>query len=394
MFDEAWRLMRDHFWAADMSGVDWKGVRRRYRPLVDRVATRSEFSDLVWETQGELGTSHCYEVGGDYRAGPRYAMGMLGAEFAYNAKKDAYRITHIVRGDSWKPRAGSPLLAPGVNVKKGDHVAAINGKKVGRHVTPQELLVGQAGQEVTLTLDRGRRVTVRTLPSEYAARYREWVRKNREQVHKRSKGRVGYVHIPDMGPAGYSEFHRQYLTEVDHEGLLVDVRFNGGGHVSQLILEKLARRRIGYDIQRWGQPLPYPGDSPAGPLVALTNEMAGSDGDIFSHGFKLFRLGPLVGRRTWGGVIGIWPRHPLVDGSVTTQPEFSFWFRDVGFGVENHGTDPDVDVDVAPHEDAAGKDPQLETALKVLLDTMKKHPWKLPKFEPRPKRKAPRLPRK
>src|SRR5205823_6303847 len=158
------------------------------------------------------------------------------------------------------------------------------------------------------------------------------------------------------GAEGYAEFHRSYLTEYDRDALVVDVRANGGGHVSGLLLEKLARRRVGYDFPRWSAPKPYPDESPAGPMVALTNELAGSDGDIFSHAFKMLQLGPLIGKRTWGGVIGIWPRHRLVDGTVTTQPEFSFFFADLGWRVENYGTDPDIEVDNAPHDYARGAD--------------------------------------
>ena len=165
----------------------------------------------------------------------------------------------------------------------------------------------------------------------------------------------------------------------------MDVRYNGGGHVSQLILEKLARPRLGYDIQRWGKPLPYPQESVMGPLVALTNEHAGSDGDIFSHCFKLMELGPLLGKRTWGGVIGIWPRHQLVDGSITTQPEFSFWFQDVGYGVENYGTDPDIEVELPPDAEARGEDPQLEAAIEKAMEMLDEQKPGLPDFGPAPR---------
>ena len=174
-------------------------------------------------------------------------------------------------------------------------------------------------------------------------------------------GRIGYLHIPDMGPQGYAEFHRGFLAEVTRDGLIVDVRYNGGGHVSQLLLEKLARRRIGYDKSRWGGMSPYPSESVGGPVVALTNEHAGSDGDIFCHSFKLLKLGPLIGKRTWGGVIGISPRNPLVDGTITTQPEFSFWFEDVGWTVENYGTDPDIEVDMTPQDQVGGARPAVGT---------------------------------
>jgi tricorn protease len=217
------------------------------------------------------------------------------------------------------------------------------------------------------------------------------VEANRKYVHDRTGGRVGYLHIPDMGVWGFAEFHRNFLSEIHREGLLVDVRFNRGGHVSPLLLEKLARKRVGYDVSRWGMPMPYPPESVAGPMVAVTNQFAGSDGDIFSHCFKLYGLGPLVGKRTWGGVIGIWPRHHLVDGTVTTQPEFSFWFTDVGWKVENYGTDPDHEVDIAPQDYKTGKDPQLDKALELIHDALKKQPFKLPPFDQRPDLRLPTL---
>ena len=195
-----------------------------------------------------------------------------------------------------------------------------------------------------------------------------------------------------MGPKGYAEFHRGYLAEIDRDGLIVDVRYNAGGHVSQLILEKLARRRIGYDLSRWGGMMPYPMESVAGPLVALTNEHAASDGDVFCHSFKLMQLGPLIGKRTWGGVIGIFPRHPLVDGTVTTQPEFSIWFTDVGWHVENYGTDPDIEVEISPQDYVNGRDPQLERAIEESLRLLAETPIFKPDLASRPNRSLPTLP--
>ncbi len=397
MFQEAWRLQRDHFWTEDMSGVAWEEVRQRYQPLLERLGSRSEFSDLMWEMQGELGTSHAYELGGDYRQGPRYYSGFLAADLVFDKRKGAYQFTHIVHGDAWDESRTSPLDSPGVNVRPGDYLLAIGGRKLGPQVSPAELLVNQAGREVQLTVQRGRgparTVVVKTLRDEAPARYRHWVEQNRRHVHEATQGQVGYVHVPNMGPWGYAEFHRYFLVESNRAGLIVDVRFNGGGHVSQLILEKLARRRVGYDLPRWSEPEPYPDGSMLGPIVALTNEKAGSDGDIFSHCFKLLKLGPLIGRRTWGGVIGINPRHRLVDGSITTQPEFSFWFEDVGWGIENYGTEPDIDIDIRPQDDAAGTDPQLERAVAEALALLTTRNLEKPAFDQRPQLGLPRLPR-
>ena len=377
MYREAWRLQRDYFWDADMTGVDWQLVHDRYLPLLERVSARSEFADLMWDMQGELGTSHAYEQGGDYRRAPSYGLGFLGADLTLD-RSGRWVIARIVRADQWDPEQGSPLEAPGLAIREGETILAVNGRSVGRGRPPAAELVHQAGLDVELTIGdsrgrRPRRVVVRTARSEMPMRYREWVVGRRRYVHDATDGRVGYLHIPNMIAQGYAEFHRSYLIESEREALIVDVRDNGGGSVSQILLEKLARKRVGYDLLRYGPPEPYPLHSPAGPMVCVTNQNAGSDGDIFSHCFKMFGLGPLIGTRTWGGVIGINVVRKLVDGGLTTQPQASFWFTDVGYGVENYGTDPDIVVDVTPQEWVAGKDPQLDRAIAHITRELRKH---------------------
>ncbi len=468
MLREAWRLQRDHFWVEDMLQVDWQQVYQRYDELVDRIATRGEFSNLIGEMQAELGTSHTYEFGGDYRFTPHYEQGFLGADFEYDAETEGYRITHIVHGDPWLEEADSPLNRLGVNIKEGEILLAIGGQRLSKDVSPQQLLVNQAELEIQLLLTDGsietkepppevnptnesenqtpvesdnsnagdsskesnsvpeenspedshvsaendtvsenapqdetdsknfktRLVLVKTLKDETKARYREWVETNRHYVAQKTKGRVGYLHVPDMGASGYAEFHRYYLAESEREGLIIDVRFNRGGNVSQLLLEKLARRRLGYDQPRYGEAHPYPSHSVLGPLVALINEDTASDGDIFSHAFKTMNLGPLIGKRTWGGVIGIWPRHLLVDGTTTTQPEFSSWFENVGWGIENYGVEPTIEVEIKPQDYAQGKDRQLDRAIKEILHLMEKNPPRVPDFGPKPNLALPKLPKK
>lgn len=379
MYREAWRLQRDHFWTEDMSKVDWLRVYTHYLPLIDRVGTRSEISDVIWEMQGELGTSHAYEIGGDYRWDPHYGVGLLGMDGAWDAKDDGYRLNRVLVGDPWDETCSSPLARAGVGLKAGDFLLSIDGVRLTREMQPCRALLHKAGRDVSITFRRqGAKKeetrSVRTLKSEQKLRYREWVEGNRRWVHEKSGGKVGYVHIPNMGPFGYAEFHRGFLLDVLRDGLIVDVRFNGGGHVSQLLLEKLARRRIGYNKSRWTGLQPFPDESPAGPMVALTNEHAGSDGDIFSHSFKMMKLGPLLGKRTWGGVIGISPSHSLVDGAITTQPEYSYWFADVGWKVENWGTDPDIEVEFPPDAYVKGTDPQLDAALKACQKEMEEKP--------------------
>ncbi len=407
MFREVWRLQRDHFWTADMSGVDWDAAYARYAPLLARVATRGELSDLIWELQGELGTSHAYESGGDHRKPPAVALGHLAADLQPAVLADGstgWTIARIVQGDTWDAVADSPLRAVGVEAGLGERIVAVGGQPVSATVSPQSLLVHQAGAKVALTLaaaegDRDgastREVLVTTLADETPARYREWVEANRAWVHAASGGRAGYLHLPDMMSAGFAEFHRYFATECDRDSLIVDLRYNRGGHVSQLLLEKVARRRVAWNSMRWGQPASYPDEAAAGPVVALTNEHAGSDGDIFSHNFKQMHIGPLVGMRTWGGVVGIWARHPLIDGTMTTQPEYSFWFKDVGWAVENYGTDPDVVVDNAPQDDAFNapeRDQQLAKALAVALEAADRLGVARPAFGPRPQLAAKPLP--
>ena len=395
MYDEAWRLQGDQFWDAKMSDVDWNLVHKRYAKLLPLVRTRSELSDLIWEMQGELGTSHAYEFLGDHRHPPYYLQGFLGADISFDEKKTAYRIDRIIRGDSWDRECDSPLAEPGVNVREGEFIVAVGGRPIRKDCSLQELLVNTGGKNVALTImspsGNKRQVVVKALKEEHTLRYRNWVEINRKVVSDVSKGALGYLHIPDMGPMGFAEFHRGYLMEFHKQGVVVDVRYNRGGHVSGLLLEKLARKRVGYSVPRWGRPSSYPAEAVAGPLVCVTNEKAGSDGDIFSHGFKLYKLGPLVGKRTWGGVIGINPYHRLVDGTVTTQPEFSFWFADVGWAVENYGTDPDYDVDISPQDHVERRDPQLAKAVDLALEALEKNPVKLPDFSKKPSLPIPQL---
>ena len=381
-YHEAGRLMRDHFWRADMNGVDWQGALDRYAPLVERLGTHSELVDLLWEVQGELGTSHAYAIAGGGHLDPRRRQGLLGADLTRDPD-GVWRVERILPGESSDHGARSPLLAPGVAVREGDALTAVNGRPVDATHGPLPLLAGTADQPVELTVRPAtggdpRKVVVTPIADETRLRYHDWVEGRRAHVRQESGGRLGYLHVPDMVASGWAQFHRDLRTEMAFEGLVVDVRENSGGHISELVLEKLSRRVIGWTRVRGYEPMRYPGDSPRGAIVAVTDEFAGSDGDIVSAGIKNRAIGPLVGVRTWGGVIGIDSRYSLVDGTVVTQPRYSFWLEGHGWGVENHGVDPDVEVVMAPHDRVAGRDPQLDKAIELALAALEERPAATP----------------
>ncbi|MGW0805162.1 S41 family peptidase [Nonomuraea sp. NPDC002799] len=381
-FREAGRLMRDHFWREDMNGVDWQAVLDRYEPLVDRIGTHSELIDVLWETQGELGTSHAYAVAPGGAPDPRRRQGLLGADLERDAE-GVWRVRRILPGESSDHAARSPLLAPGVAVRPGDAILAVGGRPVDSVRGPLALLSGTAGQPTELTVrpasgGEPRRVVVSPIPDEAQLRYHDWVESRRSHVREVSGGRLGYLHVPDMVASGWAQFHRDLRTEMAFEGLVVDVRENGGGHLSELVLEKLSRKVTGWARARGYEPMRYPEDSPRGPIVTVTDEFAASDGDIVSAGIKNRGIGPLIGTRTWGGVIGIDSRYSLVDGTRVTQPRYSFWLDGPGWGVENYGVDPDIEVVITPQDRVAGRDPQLERAIEMALAALEEHPAATP----------------
>lgn len=379
MYHEAWVLQKEHFWRKDMSKVNWDLVYNRYRTLLVKVKTRSEFSDLIWEMQGELGTSHSYELLGDYdRKGTGVLVGKLGAYFSFNFKTKKMQIERLLNGDSWIASASSPLTGMGVNLKVGDQITAVDGTGFELGSDFYRLLENKADQKIELDIIRKgsskpEKVTVKAGRSLAGAWYRDWVEANRKYVHSKSNGKVGYVHVPDMGTEGFAEFYRSFNLEHDYEALVIDVRYNGGGHVSQHLLKVLAQKVLGFDETRYQGLMKYPMYA-TGALVAVCNEFSGSDGDIFPHSFKLMKLGKLVGKRTWGGVIGINSQYSLRDNSYITQPEYSYWFKDNEWKVENHGVDPDIEVDISPENYRDGVDPQLDTAMKEVLADLKKKP--------------------
>lgn len=377
MYNEAWRLMRDHFWRPDMGGVDWEAARDRYAPLLDRLGSHDDLVDLIWEMHGELGSSHAYCMPPEVDVEPGRRQGLLGADIEFDG--DSWRLRRIVPGEASERRARSPLTAPGVGASVGDAIVAVDGRRAASTKSPAALLIGTADKPVELTIAPAdgapnRRVVVVPLADEMPLRYQDWVRDRRDYVHARTAGNVGYLHVPDMVSGGWAQLHRDLRTEVGRDALIVDVRGNRGGHTSQLVVEKLARRIIGWDVNRGYEPESYPLDARRGPLVAIADMHAGSDGDIVTAAIRSLKLGPVVGTRTWGGVIGIDARYKLIDGTSVTQPRYSFWFEDFGWGVENYGVDPDVEVPMTPQDRVAGNDVQLDRALSLVDQQLKKTP--------------------
>ncbi|HEV6951792.1 MAG TPA: S41 family peptidase [Promicromonospora sp.] len=395
MFDENARIMRDHFWRADMDGVDWAGVVERWRPLVDRVATHADLVDVLWETVAELNTSHAYVRAPGPLGDESRRLGLLGADLARTA--DGWRIERVLPSESSDPGARSPLRAAGVDARPGDLVVAVDGRPVDPVAGPAANLVGAAETPVELTLRRpaggdgdaagtDRRVVVVPLADESDLRYQDWVRSRREYVAEKSGGRLGYVHVPDMMSTGWAQLHRDLRLATEREGVVVDVRFNGGGHTSQLVIARLAARVVGWELNRhYGRPATYPDRAPRGPVVLVTNEYAGSDGDIVNAAAQALGIGPVVGVRTWGGVVGIDGRFGLVDGTGITQPRFSFWLDGKGFGVENHGVDPDIEVRHTPAEYFSDVDRQLDTAIAEAFRRLDERPAATPPAFPEPR---------
>ncbi len=383
MYDEAWRLMRDNFWRADMNGIDWPAMGERYRPLLDRIGSRDDLHDVLWELQGELGSSHAYVRAPGAGVCEALAQGLLGADLRRD-EDGTWRIVRVPRGETSVLAARSPLAAPGVAARPGDAIVAVDGQPVPSAQGPNALLAGKAGKPVELTLRRDggdggpaedRRVVVTPLSSEGVMRYHDLIERRRETVRAASGGRLGYLHVPDMASWGWAEFHRDLRGAFRAEGLLLDLRENGGGHTSMLVVEKLARKIIGWELSRLAEPVSYPNEAPRGAIIAITDEYAGSDGDIGTQAIKRYGVAPVIGTRTWGGVIGIDGKYSLVDGTGVTQPKYAFWFDGgSGWGVENYGVDPDVEVPILPHDWVAERDPQLETAIRMALEALESRP--------------------
>ncbi|MFI0895955.1 S41 family peptidase [Streptomyces sp. NPDC020983] len=397
-YAEAGRLIRDYFWAPDMCGVDWPAVLDQYRPLVDRVATPDEFADLLREVLGELGTSHAYVAAARRNEGPPHyqrPIGLLGADFQHN-KDGTWTVVRILPGESSDSKARSPLA--GTGIREGAVLTHVDGRPVDPQSGPFPLLAGAGGTTVELTFRSPgggppRRVAIVPLIDDRPLRYQHWVARRRKVVRHLSGGRCGYLHIPDLGGSGWAQFNRDLRKEVAYDALIVDVRGNAGGNISELVIEKLTRTVLGWDITRDAQPVSYTGNAPRGPIVAVADEATSSDGDMITAAFKLLGLGPVVGLRTWGGVVGMTGRHRLGDGTVITVPMNAAWFDAYGWSIENQGVAPDIESLRTPLDWAEGRHGQLDVAVRTALTLLSQHPAASPPdLSDRPDRSRPPLP--
>ncbi|MEG8279369.1 S41 family peptidase [Streptomyces sp. AHA2] len=397
-YEEAGRLIRAYFWDPGMCGIDWDGVLDQYRPLVERVASPDEFADLLREVLGELGTSHAYVTAARRNEGPPHyqrRQGLLGANLV--RRDGGWTVKRILPGDSSDSKARSPLA--GTGIREGAVLTHVDGRPVGPGRGPYPLLAGAGGTTVELTFTPAggtgppRRVAVVPLTDERPLRYQDWVAKRREVVRELSGGRCGYLHIPDMGGSGWAQFNRDLRMEVSRPALIVDVRGNAGGHISELVVETLGRTVLGWDLTRDAEPVSYASNAPRGPVVALADEATSSDGDMITAAFKLLGLGPVVGQRTWGGVVGMTGRHLLGDGTVITVPMNAAWFGAYGWSVENKGVAPDIDVLRTPLDWAEGRHAQLTDAVELALHLLETNPPATPPtYSDVPDRSRPKLP--
>ncbi len=371
---ETWRLFRDFFYLPDQGQVDWPAMRERYRPLLAHVTHRFDLNYVLGELVGELATGHTYVGGGEQARPDRVPVGTLGADLALDPAAGRWRIARILPAQPWVEGRATPLSAPGVKVSAGDYLLAIDGRELTAGDEPYRLLAQTPGRTVTLTVNGAptaqgaREVQVQPLPNEWELRYFDWVERNRLEVDRASGGKVGYLHIPDMGGRGLTEFIRQFYAQSAKDGLVVDVRANGGGFVSQMILERLRRRVMGMSNLRGMKPFTYPAAAVSGPMAALANQYSASDGDIFPHYFRAHGLGPVIGQRTWGGVVGIRGNYSaMVDGGYSNVAEFGIYDLKGQWVVENEGVAPDIELDNLPADLAAGRDPQLQRAVAEVL---------------------------
>ncbi|MCU0704531.1 MAG: PDZ domain-containing protein [Fimbriiglobus sp.] len=391
IFTEAWRINRDFFYDPNMHGADWPAVKKKYEPFLDHVNNGGDLYKVIAWMLSELAVGHSYTTPGERAVEKKTVSGgLLGAD--YGVKDGRYFFSKIYSGLNFTESLRSPLTAPGVNVKEGEFLLAVRGVDLKAGMEIYSLFENTAGKSVELTVGptadgkNSRTVTVEPLANELALRNREWIEGNLRKVEKATGGKVGYVYVPDTAGQGVAYFKRYFYPQVDKDALIIDERFNSGGQIADYYIEALTRPFASYWAPRYGSEWRSPSAAVFGPKVMIADEGAGSGGDMLPHMFKKFKVGPVVGKRTWGGLVGISGYPTLMDGGNVTAPNFAIWDPENGFIVENEGVPPDYDVDMLPKLVNAGKDPQLEKAIELALEALKNQPKKEIKRPPYPKR--------
>jgi tricorn protease len=393
IYEECWRQMKQFFYAPNMHGVDWEALRLRYKPLAEAVNHRADLTYVIGELIGELSAGHTYVGGGDMPSPKKVKVGMLGARFERDARTGALRIVRILKGQNWNRGLRSPLTEIGVDVREGEYIVAVDGRPVDAAADLGRLLHNKAGRQVTLRVapgpdgKAGRDVVVVPVETENALVYNDWVEGNIAKVDKATGGQVGYIHIPNMGVDGLNEFVRRFYPQLRKKALIIDVRGNGGGNVSPMIIDRLVREMVMVDMARNQAPAPDPGAAFIGPKVCLCDEFSASDGDLFPYRFKTLKLGPLIGKRTWGGVVGIRGTLPLLDGGTLNKPEFAPYSPEGKWIIEGVGVEPDIVVENDPAREFAGIDDQLNKGIEVALEELKTKGRVVPPIPPYPIKK-------
>lgn len=384
-FDEVWRRFRDHFYVENMHGYDWQALGEQYRALIEHVAHRSDLNYLMGEMIAELNVSHAYVSGGDEGLPERPSVSLLGARFAVDDSANRYRIARILEGQNDEPRYRSPLTEAGVDAREGDYLLAINGRALYADDNIYQRLTLPSGEALVLTLSErsdgrdARSVTVTPISDETSLHYLGWVLENHRRVTEATDGRVGYLHVPDMGANGIREFIKWFYGQIRKDGLVIDVRSNGGGNVSQMLIERLSRRPMSLGYSRtMPEASTYPNQAFNGHLVAVLDQNSASDGDIFPWQFRNAGLGPLIGMKSWGGVVGITNHGPLIDGGTVNVPEFGFADIEGNYVIEGEGVEPDIEVANDPASVIAGGDPQLERAIEEVMKKIEADPPRFP----------------
>jgi tricorn protease len=365
-------------------------MKKRYGELLPYVAHRSDLTYIIGEMIGELCCSHTYVSGGDKPEVKLVSTGLLGVDWDLDTLSGFYRVQKIYPGKNWEENLRSPLTEPGVEVKEGEYIITVDNKTLQYPTNPYSLFENKVGKTVTLKVNSkpspegAKEVEVKPIASEYDLCSNYWVETNRRKVEEATNGKVGYIFIPDMGGEGLNEFAKAFFPQIRKEGLIIDVRYNGGGFVSEMILERLRRVLAGMSSSRNAGDYTHPGGVFYGHMVCIMNEYSASDGDYFPYYFRKYGLGTLIGKRTWGGVVGIRDFTPLVDNGYITAPEFAAFGLEGEWIIENHGVDPDIEVDNLPNLVIQGHDPQLEKAIEVIMKKIEEEPKKLPERPPYP----------